>query len=61
MFFNRVHFTSKKTFRLIKIKCKQNRTLMTFHDPNGGKGGPNFDYVVTAFLISFGFYWLNRK
>jgi hypothetical protein len=68
MFFNRVYYTSRKTYRRLKNQFVYNRKLVTFatpggggNDPNGGQGGPNYDYIVTVFVLGSGFYFLNKK
>ena len=57
MFFNRIYFTTRQTYR----RLKYNRHLVTFNSPNGGKGGPNFDYILTVFVMGSGFYMINKK
>ena len=57
MFFNRIYFTSRQTYH----RLKYNRKLVTFNSPNGGKGGPNFDYILTVFIMGSGFYLLNKR
>jgi hypothetical protein len=62
MFFNRIYFTTRHTFRRLNIQqYAYNRHLVTFNSPNGGKGGPNFDYILTVFVMGSGFYLLNKK
>uniref|UniRef100_A0A6C0L764 Uncharacterized protein n=1 Tax=viral metagenome TaxID=1070528 RepID=A0A6C0L764_9ZZZZ len=75
MFFNRVYFTTRQTYRRLKNQNAGNRKLTTFdipggggndpngggNGPNGGQGGPNFDYIVTVFVLGSGFYFLNKK
>ena len=67
MFFNRVYYTSRQAYRRLKNQNSVNRKLTTFdipgggNGPNGGQGGPNFDYIVTVFVLGSGFYCLNKK
>jgi hypothetical protein len=64
MFFNRVYYTSRQAYRRLKNQNSVNRKLTTFDIPGGGNGpngGPNFDYIVTVFVLGSGFYWLNKK
>jgi hypothetical protein len=67
MFFNRVYFTSRQTYRRLKNQKVYNRKLVTFDTPGGGngpngrQGGPNFDYILTVFVMGSGIYWLNKK
>jgi hypothetical protein len=63
MFFNRIYFTTRQSYR----RLKNNRKITTFHIPggrngqNGGQGGPNYDYTIIAILMSYGFYCVNKK
>ena len=61
MFFNRVYFTSRQTYRRLKNKNAINRKNSTFYSPGGGNGGPNYDYKIIAILMSSGFYLLYKK
>ena len=56
MFFNRIYYKSR-----LKFMPSYNRNLVTFNSPNGGKGGPNFDYILTVFIMGSGFYLLNKR
>lgn len=62
MFYNRVYFTCRQRYHLLKYRPNYNRKLVTFNNPNGrGNGdGPNYEYVITAILVSSGFYMLRR-
>ena len=64
MFFNRVYFTTRQSYRRLKNQNAVNRKITTFYSPGGGNGqngGPNYDYKIIAIIVSSGFYLLNKK
>jgi hypothetical protein len=61
MFHNRVYFTSRHLYRRLKQQPNYNRKYITSNSGGGGNGDPKTDYVLTAFLVSFGFYVVNRS
>lgn len=61
MFFNRVYFTTRQSYRSVKNQNAVNRKFTTFYSPGGGQGGPNFNYIVTVFALGSWFYCVNKN
>jgi hypothetical protein len=59
MFLNRVYFTTQKTYQRIRVLSNSKKNISTFS--NGGGNGPKNDYVITAILVGFGLYIVNRR
>jgi len=60
MFLNRVYFTTQKTYQRIRVLSNSKKNMCTFPNPNDGGNGPKNDYVITAILVGFGLYIVNR-
>jgi hypothetical protein len=62
MFHNRIYFTTKLFYRLLKQKSSYNRKHITTNSGGGGgNGDPKTDYILTAILVSCGFYIVNMR
>lgn len=58
MFYNRVYFSTRQTYRRIRVVSNSNRKMTTVS--NGG-GGPTNNNIINVILFSVGLYIVNRR
>jgi len=61
MFYNRVYFTCRQTYQLLKHRPNYNRKMVTSNNFGGGNNNPKNNYIIKAIFAIIGIYVVNRS